>query len=351
MTRLGTFVCTTLVGASFTVSASFAQESSLQVDITEFKDPPICSSFEPSPESSMFGCEVSPIDEDEKGIERNIVKIKLKAQTKTINIGGIDVKTENYGTYLPPVVEARAEDTVAVDLENTLGQRVGDSHHYKKNENPTNLHYFHGGIVPPNNGNSYKGKSARMGTGDNIYSYVERGDNIFNYVVPIPGIRKLNARVLESDGMISHLPGLNWYHSHLHGLSSDQVMGGMSGLLSVGKRDENLRAKCDDSTSDACKKKTEELKKNTIVKYGLLRDISLKKDADDLKWIPDPSGQNFTTEASVCGVLGEDGVTFDTDRRELRKGFCRRSKDDDKDAVDHDKLWLFTINGQKFPTI
>ena len=52
----------------------------------------------------------------------------------------------------------------------------------------------------------------------------------FEYSVPIPG-KGSDARVLEGDGDIEHPSGLNWYHSHLHGRSSDQVMGGLSGLL------------------------------------------------------------------------------------------------------------------------
>jgi hypothetical protein len=38
--------------------------------------------------------------------------------------------------------------------------------------NPTNLHYFHGGIVSPNNARPY---DAREGTGDNIYIWLKNG--------------------------------------------------------------------------------------------------------------------------------------------------------------------------------
>src|SRR5712691_3231704 len=51
--------------------------------------------------------------------------------------------------------------------------------------------------------------------------------NSFDFEVPIPGQQMLDARVLESTGYISHPLGLNWYHSHIQGISSDQVMGGM----------------------------------------------------------------------------------------------------------------------------
>ncbi len=180
MTRLSGFSYAGVLVVSFMVSISNAQHVSQEKILTEFRDPPICSSFEPIPTSNTFGCEVTSNGTDDRGDERKVVKINLTAQTKEINIGGELIKTENYGTYLPPVVEARAGDTVAVTLTNSLDEPLIQSGHHSHhceidedqaapiNSNPTNLHYFHGGIVTPNNGNSPN--SARWGTGDNIYS-------------------------------------------------------------------------------------------------------------------------------------------------------------------------------------
>ncbi|MDW9984274.1 multicopper oxidase domain-containing protein [Sinorhizobium meliloti] len=339
----------------FLPTASFADETA----VIAFKDPPICSSFEKPSQPNENNCTITSNGNDEEGNERKKVSIRLKAQSKIVDIGGHQVKTENYGTYLPPVVEARAGDTVAVTLTNSLDEPLIRSHHSHhceldegqtapQNSNPTNLHYFHGGVVSPNNGNSPG--SARSGTGDNIYSCLERGQE-HTYEVPIPGVKELNAAILEGKKgtKIAHPPGLNWYHSHLHGISANQVMGGLAGLLSVGRRDENLRAKCDDPGSDECREKTEEVRANTLVKYALLRDISLRKDNGE--WVPDPDGQNFGF-GRVCGVAREDGVTLDTENTGLRKGFCQPNLiGPDQSAVDPDKLWLFTINGQKYPTI
>lgn len=363
-TRIANFVYAVVLVASFTVSASDAQDISQQANISVLRDPQICSSFEPIQQINSFGCEVKPYGRDNNGDERKIVRINLTAQTKKIIIGGELVETENYGTYLPPVIEARAGDTVAITLTNSLSLvESGHSHRCEPDENrptpplnsiPTNLHYFHGGIVSPKNGNSPG--SARWGIGDNIYSCLERGQE-HTFVVDIPGYKELNAAVLEGEKgeRIAHPPGLNWYHSHLHGISSNQVMGGMAGLLSVGRRDENIRAMCDDPGSDECEEKTAEVRSNTLVKYALLRDISLKKENGN--WVPDPEGQNFRSHR-VCGVLREDGVTFDVGNTGLRMGFCRPNQENDESTdvdesklVDADKLWLFTINGQKFPTI
>lgn len=317
-----------------------------------FKDPPICSSFESPAQAHEYSCAVTTNGIDAKGEARKKVSIKLKAQTKTITIGGYQVETENYGTYLPPVVEARAGDTVAVDLENALGEPAIIHHHgcpstageHLHGSNPTNLHYFHGGIVSPNNGNSPS--SAHLGTGDNVYSCVERGKS-FRYEVPIPGALQLDAEVLEGDQgtKIAHPPGLNWYHSHLHGISANQVMGGMAGLLSVGRRDENLRAICAPEAED-CEKKDEDLRRRTVVKYALLRDISIIRSAD--RWKSDPEGQKFDV-TQKCGVA--TGIKFDTEDALLRRGFCQRGKIDNQSIADENRLWLFTINGQRFPTI
>lgn len=374
--RVPQFVAYALV-IGLAASEVLAQDSSNQVEITNLKDPPICSSFESVPNENSFGCEVTPHPNgnDGNGDPRKVVKIKLKAQTKEISIGGELIETENYGTYLPPVVEARAGDTVGVTLTNDLGKSKHvtgshghhcepDSEHLTAPEhpNPTNLHYFHGGIVTPANGNSdgklkpkpddkapIPANSPRWGTGDNIYSCLERGQE-HTFTVPIPGFEQLNAAVMEGgEGKMPHPPGLNWYHSHLHGISSNQVMGGMAGLLSVGPRDANLRADCKDLSLEECEEKTEELRRNTLVKYALLRDISLNKNGEG-NWTPDPKGQNFG-EGRVCGVAGEDGVTFAANNEGLRKGFCQPNLTNDQTLADPDKLWLFTINGQKFPTI
>jgi FtsP/CotA-like multicopper oxidase with cupredoxin domain len=181
---------------------------------------------------------------------RREIKINLTPQAGKIFVGGYSVETERYnGSYLASVVEAMPGDTVAARLVNRLQPRVpsdGHAGHGPANENPTNLHYFHGGIVTPKN--ARPPDDAGQGNGDNIFVYLKNGTGAdetmfsFEYSVPIPGKGELDARVLEGDGDIEHPRGLNWYHSHLHGRSSDQVMGGLSGLLSVGDDKANVVA-------------------------------------------------------------------------------------------------------------
>lgn len=315
--------------------------------------PPICSATTVAEGVAPKGiCTVTAL-----GNGHNEVKIDLTAQTAPIDVAGYKVTTDNYnGDYLTPIVEAQPGDTVAAHIVNILEPRTHDgATPGEHDKNPTNLHYFHGGIVSPNNA---RPKNAELGDGDNVYVYLRTGkdalgqpNSFFDLNVRIPGGEdKLDARVLEGTGLISHPVGLNWYHSHLHGISSTQVMGGMSGLLSVGDATANVKAACDKSPTDNSKclndviHETADLKQRTKVKYVLLRDMSLKDitkrpeepGSGTAKW--DPMNRDFPP-GKTCGVW--DGSKLNNDDPKLRLGFCQR---DEKTA------WLFTLNGQRFPT-
>ncbi|MGH6842995.1 MAG: multicopper oxidase family protein, partial [Methylocella sp.] len=147
----------------------------------------------------------------------------MTAKTGDIEAGGYKVigTIEHYNnSYVTPVIEAMPGDTVAAHLKNELELRETDCAHLRghgaAHENPTNLHYFHGGIVSPQNDRP-KVEDAREGKGDNIYVWLKRGKS-FDFNVPIPGELGLDATVLEGkEGTtIPHPNGLNWYHSHLH---------------------------------------------------------------------------------------------------------------------------------------
>jgi FtsP/CotA-like multicopper oxidase with cupredoxin domain len=318
--------------------------------------PPVCSRDPAASTAPADTCEVTALP-GPPGRKR--VQVNLNAGSTIIKVGGYSVKTENYnGSYLSPVVEAAAGDMAAARLENRLEERQpSDPHvggHGGATENPTNLHYFHGGIVTPNNArraNDPNDEAASKGNGDNIYVYLKRNAAAFTFEVPIS--QELDARVLELPGVIPHPSGLNWYHSHLHGWSSDQVMGGLSGLLSVGDAKANVVAcrpdpanpgKCLDEPSA-----TSDLKARTDVRYALLRDISLK----DISALPEavattaktatwaPEDKDWPKALGQCRVWLPAGGPPQAGR-EHRKGYCQR---------DEKKAWLFTINGQRFPTI
>jgi len=296
-------------------------------------------------------CEVTPLSGG-----GNKIKLNLTAQTGKIVVGGYGVETEHYNaSYLAPVIEAMPGDTVAARLVNRLEPRTpsdGHAGHGAPNENPTNLHYFHGGIVTPKN--ARPPEDAGKGNGDNIFVYLKNGKGSdetgfsFEYEVPIPGKDGLDARVLEADGSIEHPSGLNWYHSHLHGRSSDQVMGGLSGLLSVGDAKANVAAVCrDPANPDQCRNATADLQARTDVRYALLRDIALKnisalpEAAGDKTATWAPEDKDWTEELRECRVWLTPGGSPEP-RPSFRKGYCQR---------DPSRAWLFTVNGERFPTI
>jgi len=331
--------CIVAFALGLLIQAAGAEDSS-----PELIQPAVCSPVKPIPPEFKGICVVTPL-----AGKRNKVKLRLNATTAMIDVGGYRVETENYnGAYLSPVIEAMPGDTVAAHLENWLKPRATNDQqtmaHGPAGENPTNLHYFHGGIVTPNN--ARPPIDAGTGNGDNIYVRLKNGMS-FDYNVPIPGEGELDARVLEGKGWISHPNGLNWYHSHMHGISSDQVMGGLAGLLSVGEDKANVRAKCDNDppNPEKCNKDTADLKKSTIVRYASLQDISL----EDISALPEDASQHKAArwaprerdsfDPPGCPVYKDSQLDPDP---KLRKGFCQRAQ---KSA------WLFTLNGQRFPTI
>jgi FtsP/CotA-like multicopper oxidase with cupredoxin domain len=361
--------CVVAVGLALLTQGAHAEDTCPRAEDSspesnELICPPVCSPLKPIPpelrDPKQIICEVTT----DPGTGRHTIKVNLKAQTSCIKVGGYTVKTENYnGTYLTPVIEALPGDTVAADLVNSLDKplAIDDT----QDVNPTNLHYFHGGIVSPNNA---RPKDARDGTGDNIYVWRKNGTDSkpFPFSVPIPGVDvlgvgELDARVLEGKKgtFIPHPPGLDWWHSHLHGKSSNQVMGGMSGLLSVGEDKAAVKAECNPDMDEVqCNENTKKLRERTIVRYAMLRDISLinikaspiedtkNKTADWAPWL-----RNFGSEDGsevVCKVWkktdppGDQGDKDPKKDPKRREGFCQR---------DQNSAWLFTLNGQRFPTI
>jgi FtsP/CotA-like multicopper oxidase with cupredoxin domain len=121
-----------------------------------------------------------------------LLAVTLLAEAGKVRIGDLDLDGATYnGLYAGPVLRVRPGDMLRIQLINHLSQ-------------PTNLH-FHGIFTSP------------LGYSDNIHLSVAPGDT-FTYQVRIPKTQP---------------PGLYWYHSHIHGISEQQVMNGLSGALVV----------------------------------------------------------------------------------------------------------------------
>jgi FtsP/CotA-like multicopper oxidase with cupredoxin domain len=121
-----------------------------------------------------------------------LLEVELRAEAGKVHLGDLNLAADTYnGIYAGPILHVRPGDLLRVRLVNRLTE-------------PTNLH-FHGIQTSP------------MGNSDNVHISVPGGAS-FTYEVRIPPTQP---------------PGLYWYHSHVHGLSEQQVMGGLSGALLV----------------------------------------------------------------------------------------------------------------------
>ncbi|WP_175545052.1 multicopper oxidase family protein [Variovorax sp. OV329] len=125
------------------------------------------------------------------------LRARLDVVTTEVQVDGTPVITTIYnGQYIPPVLRLKPGDTLFLDLVN-------------RSANPTNEHY-HGLDVSPR-------INADGSASDNVFVHVPPG-TAQSYEVAIPS---------------SHHAGLYWYHSHQHGSSEQQVMGGLSGGLII----------------------------------------------------------------------------------------------------------------------
>jgi FtsP/CotA-like multicopper oxidase with cupredoxin domain len=121
-----------------------------------------------------------------------VLHVTLDAKVGPVQAGAAPITGPAFnGRFLGPTLRVRPGEVLDVTLVNHLKE-------------PTNLH-FHGLHVSPS------------GISDNVFLSVAPGRSQ-HYRVRIPP---------------NHPPGLYWYHSHEHELSSGQVSGGLSGLIVI----------------------------------------------------------------------------------------------------------------------
>jgi FtsP/CotA-like multicopper oxidase with cupredoxin domain len=288
-------------------------------------DPPLCSAIDAAAvELRSPFCSVTP---SVGRPTRHELTLSLTATTSPVYVGGYRLaESDNYnGGYLSPVVELKPGDTFKVRMLNALApagaEPAGGGHGGSGRE--TNLH-THGLIVSPKNATPES-----LQNGDNVFVQLDRGQSL-DYSVDIP--TNLPASVLDGvSGIIPHPSGPYWYHSHRHGTSDIQVAGGMSGLISIGPPKANLVAIKEEQTTS--------LRDRTDARYLMLRDIKIQSSIDPeaadgqspAVWLKD-------ADDKLCGVPAAGAVP------EGKAGYCR-------DPNDKQRLWLFTVNGQRFPAI
>ncbi|MGD9891021.1 MAG: multicopper oxidase family protein [Dehalococcoidia bacterium] len=129
--------------------------------------------------------------------ENGVLRTTLTVAAQNVQIGDRMVTGRVYnGAFVGPTLRVRPGDRIELTLGNCLAES-------------TNIH-FHGMNVSPN------------GFGDNIFRTVDPGV-AGGYMIDIPS---------------DHPTGTFWYHAHVHGRTTSQVFGGLSGMIVVeGLRD------------------------------------------------------------------------------------------------------------------
>ena len=287
----------------------------------ELSEPPVCSSLG-SGHSTAF-CKVinRPAQPGVRDIE-----LTLRAAKVPVKVAGYVVATESYdGVYTPPLVETNPGSIIVINLINALpapsqpgGMMVGH----------TNIH-THGLLVSPQN------ETDSRGHGDNILIDLSQG-NSFRYSIQVPS--SLPAGTLDNPAPIRHPAGLYWYHPHLHGLAKEQVSGGMSGVISIGRGADSLVANQPDGTRDQAA--TAALLKSTDERYLELKDLQITTTVA-------PENAN----GSAAGIWNSDSspqFCGDVDLTNISDGYYHQLGATGDAAKN---LWLFTMNGQRYPRI
>ncbi len=102
-----------------------------------------------------------------------------------------------------PTLQVQPGDTIDLTVHNRLAQAPGPT--LPPGAVLSNIH-THGLVVSP------------LDEGDNVYrTMMSEGSYRTRVVIPS-----------------NHQPGVDWYHSHRHGYTADQVYGGLAGMLQIG---------------------------------------------------------------------------------------------------------------------
>src|SRR5262245_14369571 len=199
--------------------------------------------------------------------------------------------------------------------------------------NPTNLH-THGVLTP-----------ARAATrndptfGDYVFV------TIFNSAngVPVPQTTHAHGPIVMDtvDYKITipanHPSGLFWFHPHVHGIALNQVVEGMSGLLTIGDVGDNVKG---DSSSTPWP--------NANVRHFMLKEIQVLPGGI----VQFDSGPQQTAPGDVLNQEDPDFCAQFPGPNESRRGSCPGQDNSADGGTDFTGgKWYMTLNGQVYPTI
>jgi L-ascorbate oxidase len=199
--------------------------------------------------------------------------------------------------------------------------------------NPTNLH-THGVLTP-----------ARAATrsdptfGDFVYV------SIFNSAngVPVPQTTHQHGPIVMDtvDFRITippnHPSGLFWFHPHVHGIALNQVVQGMSGLITIGRVGDNVRGDAVTTPWPDANVRHLMLKEIQVLPAGTINFDSGPQ--------PVANGEVLNQEdTALCAQFPAAG--------EVRQGSCPGQDNSGTGGNNYTGAkWYMTVNGQQFPTI
>ncbi|HEY0836026.1 MAG TPA: hypothetical protein VGE72_19130, partial [Azospirillum sp.] len=290
--------------------------------------PPICSGRDASvplgaPECARLPSEPGSIRLTLNGTSSTLTNVGGSNQGKGLT-GGYSIPTTNYnGVYHPPVMEVDAGNTIYFQLNNAMPTPPASDPPPPAATNHTNLH-THGLIVAP------RPLGSPAGLGDNIFVDLAPGQTPPQgalYRINIPKVIPKAVFDPLSRENIAYPTGLNWYHPHIHGVTSPQVTGGMAGLISIGAPKDQLVVEGPGGLPDPVA--TKALRDATDVEYMIVRDMRITSATRP----ENADGAAATINNSVkCPATTMSAG-----------GYC--------DGANPNDYWLFTLNGQRFPKL
>jgi len=199
--------------------------------------------------------------------------------------------------------------------------------------NPTNLH-THGLITP-----------ARAATvsdptfGDFIFV------TVFNSANGIPAPQPAHQHGPIVMDMVdykitippNHPSGLFWFHPHVHGIALNQLVEGMSGIITIGNVGDNVRG---DAAITSWP--------DTHVRHLMLKEIQVLAGGT----IGFDSGPQHVANGEVLNQEDPDFCAQLPARNEVRQGSCPGQDNSGDEGSNYTGgKWYMTVNGQQFPTV
>ena len=317
-------------------------------------------SANPSPASGCTPAAEGHVDEF-LAVVRNSPRPDVGPYTVTLPGYSASSTTAAGDSYRPFLIQANPGDTIRLDLVNqltTADQITTDPLIAPAESAEVNVH-FHGLIVSPHSNSAAATPCALPG--DYVFAQTDPGATT-SYRVDIPAT--LPGRLLGATNSPTAYPsGLSWFHAHIHGKTEDDISSGQAGLVSIGDTRASLLATPGIPAVDQA------ALTSTVSKYLALRDIQVAAPpASDPATAPAGTvatwmrGSLFEFDFQACRegsfpapmVAGTTNVTGGNGwcgHSGLRYINSNANTSHNTNGVSPDTRWLFTVNGQLYPTI